>query len=63
MHTNDNPKLIGTFFPRAIFAMKPEENTSQVIAFQEIVVLPMGWQQGKVLKLNNEENKPLDLDR
>ena len=54
MHANGNPKLIGTFFLRAIIALNPEENTSQAIAFQDVVVLPMGWQQGKVLKLNNE---------
>ena len=63
MHAHSNSKLIGTFFLRAIIAMKPEENTSQANAFQEIVVLPMGWQKGKVLKLDNEYNKHLDPDR
>ena len=42
--------------------MKPEKNTSQVAAFQEIVVLPMRWQQGKVSKLNNGENNKFDPD-
>ena len=62
VHADGNSKLIVTFFLRAIIAMKPEESTSQAIAFQEIVVLPMGWQQGKVSKLNNGENKSFDPD-
>ena len=33
--------------------MKPVKNTSQVTAFEEVVVLPMGWQQEKISKLNN----------
>ena len=63
MHARSNSKLIGTFLLRATIAMKPEENTSQVIAFQEIVVLPMGWQQGKASKLNNEDSKQFDIDQ
>ena len=59
MHANGNPKLIETFFLRD----STNEKTSQIIAFQEIVVLRIGWQQGKVLKLNNEYNKHLDPDR
>ena len=42
--------------------MKPEKNTSQVTAFEEIVVMPMRWQQGKVSKLNNVEKKQFNPD-
>ena len=62
MHAHGNSKLIGTFLLRATIAMKPQENASQVIAFQEVVILPMGRQQGKVSKLSNGDNKQFDLD-
>ena len=42
--------------------MKPEKNTSQVTAFEEVVVMPMKWQQGEVSKLNNVENTQFDPD-
>ena len=62
MHADGNSKLRGTFFHRAIVGVKPEKNTSQVTAFEEVVVVPMRWQQGKVSKLNNIENKQFDPD-
>ena len=62
MHTDGNSKLRGTLFHRAIIGMKPEKNTSQITAFEEVVVMPMRWQQGKVSKLNNVENKQFDPD-
>ena len=40
--------------------MKPNNISSQVTAFQEAVVLTLGWQQGKVAELDNEENKQFD---
>ena len=57
VHADGNSKLRGTFFHQAIMGMKPETNTSQVTAFEEVVVMPMRWQQGEVSKLNNVENK------
>ena len=62
MHTDGNSKLRGTLFHRAIIGMKPEKNTSQITAFEEVVVMPMRWQQGKVSKLNNVEKKQFDPD-
>ena len=61
-HADGNSKLRGTFLHRAIIGMNPERNTSQVTAFEEVVVMPMGWQQGKVSKLNNVEKKQFDPD-
>ena len=63
VHADGNSKLIGTFFHRAIIGMKAEKNTSQVTAFEEVVVLPMEWQQGKISKLNNAKSKQFDPDR
>ena len=62
VHADGNSKLRGTFLHRAIIGMNPEKNTSQVTAFEEVVVMPMGWQQGKVSKLNNVEKKQFDPD-
>ena len=62
MHADGNSKLGGTFFHRAIIGMKPEKNTSQVTASEEVVVMPMRWQQGKVSKLNNVEKKQFNPD-
>ena len=62
VHADGNSKLRSTFFRRAIIGMKPEKNTSQVTAFEEVVVMPMRWQQEKVSKLNNVENKQFDPD-
>ena len=41
VHADGNSKLRGTFFHRATIGMKPEKNTSQVTAFEEVVVMPM----------------------
>ena len=57
VHTGGNSKLRGTSFHRAIIGMNPEKNTSQVTALEDVVVMPMKWQQGEVSKLNNVENK------
>ena len=62
VHADGNSKPRGNFFYRAIIGMKPEKNTSQVTAFEEVVVMPMRWQQGKVSKLNNVEKKQFDPD-
>ena len=62
VHADGDSKLRGTFFHRAIIGMKPEKNTSQVTAFEEVVVMPMRWQQGKVSKLNNVEKKQFNPD-
>ena len=62
VHADDNSKLRGTFFHRAIIGMNTEKNTSQVTAFEEVVIMPMRWQQGKVSKLNNVEKKQFDPD-
>ena len=62
VHADGNSKLRGTFFHRAIIRMNPEKNTSQVTAFEDVVVMPMRWQQGKVSKLNNVEKKQFDPD-
>ena len=56
-HADGNSKLRGTFFHRAIIGIKTEKNTSQITASEEVVVMPMRWQQGKISKLNNVENK------
>ena len=40
--------------------MKPEKIIPQVFTFRKIKVLRIEWQQGKAVKLNNEENKQLD---
>ena len=47
MHADGSSKLRGTFFHRAIVGVKPEKNASQVTAFEEVVVVPMRWQQGR----------------
>ena len=60
-HVDEKSELEGAFFLRAAVGMKSKENTSQVTAFQDIEVLLMGWQQGKVTELANEENKQFDL--
>ena len=44
VHADGISKLRVTFFFRAIIGMKPETNTSQVAAFEKVVVLPIGWQ-------------------
>ena len=62
MHADGNSKLRGTFFHRAIIGMKPEKITSQITAFEEVVVMPMRRQQGEVSKLNNVENKQFNPD-
>ena len=62
VHADGSSKLRGTFFHRALIGMKPEKNTSQVNAFEEVVVMPMRSQQGKVSKLTNVENKQFDPD-
>ena len=62
VHADDKSKLRGTFLHPAIIGMKPEKNTSQVNEFEEVVVMPMRWQQGKVSKLNNIEYKQFDSD-
>ena len=62
VHADGDSKLRGTFFHRAIIGMKPETNTSQVTAFEEVVVMPMRWQQGKVSKPNNVEKKQFNPD-
>ena len=43
VHADGNSKLRGTFFHQAIMGMKPEKSTSQVTAFEEVVVMPMRW--------------------
>ena len=62
VHADGNSKLRGTFFHRAIIGMNPEKNTSQVTASEEVVVMPMRWQQGKVSKLNHVEKKQFNPD-
>ena len=37
--------------------MTPEKAPTQLAVFQEIVIMPMDWQQGKVVELDNEQHK------
>ena len=54
VHDHSNTELTGTFLLRATIAIKPEENTSQVIAFQEIVV-GMAAREGIKAKQRREQ--------
>ena len=55
-----NRELGGAFFLQVVIWMKPEEATPQVTTYQEIMALPMGWQQQKAAELDNEENQPFE---
>ena len=48
--------LGGVFFLQAVVGMKPEKTTTQFTAREEIVILPMSWQQQEV-ELENVKNK------
>ena len=59
MHADGSSELGGIVFLQAVIGMKPEKTTSQFIARQSSVILPMSRRQLRV-ELDNEKNKQFD---
>ena len=57
-HAGGSSELGKMIIRQVNVGMKPDI-TSQVTARREIIILPMGWKQGKV-ELYNEQNKQFD---
>lgn len=57
---DDGLETGGVLFFDVVVGVKPDKPT-QLAAFQEIIVLPIGWQQRKVVELDNKQEKLFHL--
>ena len=45
---------------QVVVGVKPDNQTSPIATSCKIVIFPMSWQQGKMVELDNEQNKQFD---